>query len=126
MKLLLDTHAFLWWLQDSPRLSTAARQSVADPRSAVHVSAASLWEASIKVALGKLHLTRADLPAEVEANGFLELPVRARHAWRAGQLPRHHEDPFDRMLVAQAQIEQLTLVTHDPAFTAYRIPLLLT
>jgi PIN domain nuclease of toxin-antitoxin system len=126
VRLLLDTHAFLWWLQDSARLSAEARAAVADPRAEVHVSAASLWEVSIKMALGKLRVGESDLPAEIEANGFAELPMTARHAWRAGRLPRHHEDPFDRMLAAQAEIEALTLVTHDPVFTSYKIDLLRT
>ena len=124
MRLLLDSHAFLWWLQDSPRLGRDARRLVADPKSIVHVSAATVWELSIKATLGKLHVDRADLPAEIAANGFVELPITAAHAWHAGRLPPTHEDPFDRMLIAQAQLEELTVLTHDTAFREYDVPLL--
>lgn len=123
MRLLLDTHAFLWWLQDDPRLSPPARKAIADRATIVHVSAASVWEAAIKSSLGKLR-TDADLSEEIPANGFVELAVSAQHAWRAGRLPRHHEDPFDRILVAQAALEELTILTYDPAFRKYGVPLL--
>ncbi len=123
MRLLLDTHAFLWWLQGHARLSREARKSLADLRSLVHVSAASIWELAIKSALGKVRIDRADIVEEIAANGFIELPIRAHHAWRAGRLPRHHDDPFDRILIAQAQLEELTLVTHDRSFEAYEVPL---
>ena len=126
MKLLLDSHAFLWWLTEDPKLKAEARQAVADPASVVYVSAATVWELSIKAALGKLDLDGADLAEEIEANDFVELPVTARHSLAAAALPRHHEDPFDRMLIAQAQIEDLTIVTRDPAFRAYGIALLPT
>lgn len=121
MRLLLDTHAFLWWLQDNPRLGREARRAVADPRAIVHVSAASVWELAIKGALGKLRVERADIPDEIAANGFVELPIGSRHAWQAGRLPRHHDDPFDRILIAQAQLEELTIVTHDPVFGKYDV-----
>jgi PIN domain nuclease of toxin-antitoxin system len=124
VKLLLDSHAFLWWLAEDPKLKAEARQVMADPSSIVHVSAASIWELSIKAALGKLDLDGADLVEEIEANGFVELPILARHSLAAANLPRHHEDPFDRMLIAQAQIEGLTIVTRDSAFRAYGVGLL--
>ena len=124
MRLLLDTHALLWWLQDHPRLGREARRLIADPKSIIHVSAASVWELSIKLALGKLRVDRADLPGEIEANGFIELPITPRHAWQAGALPRHHDDPFDRMLVAQSRLEELTLLTHDSVFEKYQLPVL--
>jgi PIN domain nuclease of toxin-antitoxin system len=124
MKLLLDSHAFLWWLADDPKLSTGARQAVADPASTIHVSAATVWELSIKASLGKLDLDGADLLREIEENDFIELPMTARHALAAATLPRHHEDPFDRMLIAQGQIEGLTIVTRDSAFRAYGVALL--
>ncbi len=94
-----------------------------DKAAAVHVSAASVWEAAIKSRLGKLRIS-ADLVAAIPAAGFSELPITARHAWQAGTLPRHHDDPFDRILVAQATLEELTIVTHDPAFRRYGVPLL--
>jgi PIN domain nuclease of toxin-antitoxin system len=126
VKLLLDSHTFLWWLAEDPKLSAAARQAVADPASIVYVSAATIWELSIKAALGKLELDSADLVAEVEGNDFVELPMTARHSLTAAYLPRHHEDPFDRMLIAQAQIEGLTMVTRDPVFRAYGVSILPT
>ena len=124
MKLLLDGHAFLWWLADAPELSATARATVADPDNMVLVSAATIWEIEIKRALGRLEAGSADLVAEIEANGFGELPVRASHAVAASRLPRHHEDPFDRMLLAQSQVEGLVCVTRDPAFEPYGVPCL--
>ena len=124
MRLLLDTQAFLWWLQDHPRLGREARRLISDRRSIVHVSAASIWELSIKKALGKLRVDRSDLPDEIGASGFVELPITSQHAWRADSLPRHPDDPFDRMLIAQAQLEELTLVSHDLALEKYGVPVL--
>ncbi|HEY2293136.1 MAG TPA: type II toxin-antitoxin system VapC family toxin [Thermoanaerobaculia bacterium] len=124
MKLLLDSHTFLWWLAEDPELRAEARQAVADPSSIVHVSAATVWELSIKAALGKLDLDGADLVEEIEENGFVELPMTARHSLAAATLPRHHDDPFDRMLIAQARIEGLTIITRDPAFRDYEVGLL--
>lgn len=126
MSFLLDSHTYLWWLTEDPKLSAEARQAIADPESMVHVSAATIWELSIKAALGKLDLGGADLVEEIEENDFLELPMTARHAFAAATLPRHHEDPFDRMLIAQAQMERLTIVTRDPLFSAYGIAVLST
>ena len=119
MKLLLDSHAYLWWLADGPELSPAARTGIADPANLVLVSAATIWEIEIKRALGRLEAGSADLVAEIEANHFLELPVTARHAAAAARLPRHHEDPFDRLLIAQSQVEGLVCVTRDRVFERY-------
>lgn len=124
MNLLLDTHAFLWWLADDPTLSGEARDAIGERSAIVHVSAASLWEISIKQALGKLEVESPDLAAEIMANGFIELPITGRHALKAGSLPPHHSDPFDRMLVAQASLDELTLVTRDPAIGAYGVTVL--
>lgn len=124
MNLLLDSHAFLWWLQDDPQLGAAAAEAIGDSATVVYVSAATVWELAIKSALGKLNLGGADLVEEIEANGFSALPIAAAHAARAGALPRHHDDPFDRMLVAQAQTERLICVTRDPAFGPYGVALL--
>jgi PIN domain nuclease of toxin-antitoxin system len=121
MRLLLDTHALLWWLADDPELSEEARRLVADPDNLVAVSAASAWEMSIKTALGKLEAPD-DLAAELEANRFLPLPIAIDHALHAGRLPRHHRDPFDRMLVAQAELESLAIVTRDVSFEPYAVP----
>lgn len=121
MRLLLDSHVFLWWLADDGRLSAAARAAIVDSRSIVHISAATIWELAIKAALGRLDTGGADLAEEIAANGFFELPISSRHAAAAGALPRHHDDPFDRMLIAQARTEELVLVTRDRAFRAYEV-----
>lgn len=121
MRLLLDTHAFLWWLADHRSLSAAARAAIADPSALVFVSAASVWEISIKASLGRLDLGGADPSEAIPACGFLDLPVTSAHAWTAGRLPAHHDDPFDRMLVAQALAEGLTCVTRDPEIASYGV-----
>jgi len=123
VRLLLDTHVLLWWLIDDDRLAAAAKAAIAEQTNIVHYSPATIWEVSIKVTLGRLDLSGADILAETRESGFVELPVTGEHAWRAGSLPTHHRDPFDRMLVAQAEIEQLILVTADKALDAYGIPI---
>lgn len=123
MNLLLDTHALLWWLADDPTLSTEARAAIADPETQVFVSAATAWEMSIKATLGKLDVPD-NLEEVLQENHFQELPIRIRDARAAGQLPQHHRDPFDRMLVAQAVLENLTVVTRDRAFEAYGVAIL--
>jgi PIN domain nuclease of toxin-antitoxin system len=122
VRLLLDTHALLWWLADEG-LTTQARDAIADPANVVVVSAASAWEISIKKALGKL-AAPDDLEQQVHAGGFLSLPISIAHGVAAGQLERHHEDPFDRMLIAQASAEGLTIVTRDKRFSEYGVTLL--
>jgi PIN domain nuclease of toxin-antitoxin system len=119
-RLLLDTHALLWWLIDDSSLGINARRQIADPGNVVYVSAASIWEISIKRALGKLTLPE-DIFEVIEAEDFLPLPMVAFHGQQAGQLPPHHQDPFDRMLIAQAQAEGLTLISADAAFPQYGI-----
>jgi PIN domain nuclease of toxin-antitoxin system len=121
VRLLLDTHALLWWLGDDPVLSQAARAAIGRPEADVTVSAASAWEVSIKRALGKL-IAPSDLEEQLARHRFSSLPVTVTHALLAGSLPRHHDDPFDRMLVAQARIEGLTLVTRDPRIGSYGVP----
>jgi len=123
VRVLLDTHVWLWWLNDEP-LADAADVALRDGQTEVRVSAASVWELSIKRALGKLRGAH-DIGSELDGDGFGSLPISVAHATVAGALPRHHGDPFDRMLVAQAQLEDLTLVTRDPALQAYDIPILL-
>jgi PIN domain nuclease of toxin-antitoxin system len=125
-RLLLDSHAFLWWLANSRKLKRDARNAIADASAMVHVSAVTIWEIAIKARLGKVDPGTKDLDGEIEANHFLELRISARHALAAGNLPLHHSDPFDRMLIAQAKLEELTLVTHDERFAAYKIPILWT
>lgn len=122
MRLLLDTHALLWWLADEG-LNDQARKAIADPANLVVVSAASAWEISIKKALGKL-AAPDDLEQQVQTGGFVPLAISIGHGIAAGRLPHHHEDPFDRVLIAQACAEGLTIVTRDKRFDAYGVPLL--
>ena len=122
MNLLLDTHVLLWWLVDAP-LPPDVRSRMADPDVLVAVSAATLWEIAIKRALGKLRL-EGSIAGHVDSAGFESLPISPEHAERAGDLPAHHRDPFDRMLVAQAQTEGLTLVARDPIFAMYDVDVL--
>jgi len=123
-RLLLDTHVFLWWRANDPSLKAAARTAIAEA-DAVFVSAATAWEAGIKAARGRL-----EIPDSVEAgvldSGFERLPIRFAHAEAAAALPLHHADPFDRMLVAQAQVEALTFVTHDRRLATYEVAILWT
>ena len=123
MRLLLDTHAFLCWMAGADALSTEARAAIESPRSAVYLSTASAWEMSIKRSRGRLE-SPTDVVEAVESNGFRELPVSILHAQTVNDLPPHHADPFDRVLIAQAQVEGLTIVTRDAAFEAYGVPLL--
>jgi PIN domain nuclease of toxin-antitoxin system len=117
LNLLLDTHILLWALANDVQLSKRARSAILDANK-VYVSAASAWEIGIKAASGKLRAPD-DLAEQMASAGFLELPVSIAHASAAGKLPRHHADPFDRLLIAQAQIESLTLLTNDRALKAY-------
>jgi PIN domain nuclease of toxin-antitoxin system len=122
VRLLLDTHVLLWRLDDRlARLPEALQDALDDRGNEVFVSAASLWEISIKAALGKLDVADG-MPQVIARAGFEELPVRAAHAWAVRALPPVHNDPFDRMLVAQAGVEQLTLVTHDRNISRYSTP----
>ena len=116
MNLLLDTCTLLWWV-GGDTIAAEAAEAIADPDNNVWVSVASIWEISIKRSIGKLTV-RGDLDAAVDED-FEHLPINAAHARLAGRLPRHHRDPFDRMLVAQAQAQGLTLVTRDPAIRRY-------
>jgi PIN domain nuclease of toxin-antitoxin system len=118
VRLLLDTHVYLWYLADSRQLSRQARAEI-DSAEEVFVSAASIWEAAVKTALGKLHVAVEGLVAGIGGSGFVELPVSARHAARVATLPQHHRDPFDRLLVAQAIHEPLHLLTADTALKRY-------
>jgi PIN domain nuclease of toxin-antitoxin system len=127
MRLLLDTHALLWFCEGSPMLSAVARAAIEDDSNERYVSHATAWEAAIKVGLGKLNLQtdyRTIFPGILEANGFMFLPPAVTHYEALIALPRHHGDPFDRLMIAQAQLEGLTVVTCDGNFTAYGVPLL--
>jgi PIN domain nuclease of toxin-antitoxin system len=121
--LLADTHALLWWRSDDQRLGVRAREAMADPDVGLFFSAASIWEIAIKRAKGKLRVPE-NLLDTMERRGFVELPVFSRDAILAGSLPPHHGDPFDRMIVAQAQSEGLTVVTRDARIAAYGVPVL--
>jgi PIN domain nuclease of toxin-antitoxin system len=124
VRLLLDTHALLWWLDGDRRLSLKARRAMASESNAILVSAASAWEITTKARLGKLPgavEVASDVAACVAGQGFLPLDITLLHAQRAGNLPGTHRDPFDRMLVAQSQIEDVALVTDDEAFDAFDV-----
>jgi PIN domain nuclease of toxin-antitoxin system len=122
VSLLLDTHVVLWWLADGPELSDEIKDRL-DHEPDVHVSAVTIWEIAIKQGLGKI-TAPPDLPERVRDNGFRELPVGFAHATAAGRLPPIHKDPFDRMLVAQARCEGLTLVTRNPHCREYDVAVL--
>jgi PIN domain nuclease of toxin-antitoxin system len=124
MNLLLDTHVLLWALDDDPSLSPAARTAITDGRNVVFVSAATAWEIVIKKALGKLRAPAGDYLEELRRHRFTPLDITTEHALAVENLPPHHADPFDRMLVAQAQVEKLTLVTRDERLLAYAVPTL--
>ena len=124
MKLLLDTHAFLWWITDDAQLSPKARELISDSNNTMYWSAASSWEVSIKYALGRLPLPETPeefLPAELGKNRIESLSVIDAHAFQAGRLPRRHGDPFDRMLVAQAQVESLAILSNDRKLIHYDV-----
>ncbi len=118
MHLLLDTHVFLWFLKNDRDLSVKARKLIIDAEE-VYVSSASIWEAAIKINLGKLNADINALATSIEAQGFLELPITARHAAFISTLVDHHRDPFDRMLIAQAMTEPLRLLTADQQLARY-------
>jgi PIN domain nuclease of toxin-antitoxin system len=122
LRLLLDTHTLIWWAHEVP-LAADAASAIRSPENTVVVSAASIWEAEIKVRTGKLVL-EGDLAAESAEHGFERLAITFAHATTAGRLPPHHGDPFDRMLVAQAQLEGLTIVSRDPVFDRYSVAVL--
>ena len=124
MRVLLDTHTLLWWLDGDRRLSRRARNAIGAEGNTVLVSAASAWEISTKVRLGKLPgaiEVAAELPAILRRQNFDSLPIAIVHALRAGNLPGPHRDPFDRMLIAQAQDEDLALVSNERVFDAYGV-----
>jgi PIN domain nuclease of toxin-antitoxin system len=122
VRLLLDTHVLLWWLQGAP-ISEEAAEKIGDTANDVIVSAATVWELSIKRQLGKVDMP-PNLVDQCRSEGFALLAMDARHADRAGSLPLHHADPFDRMLVAQAELDTLVLVTRDRTLSSYGVQLL--
>jgi PIN domain nuclease of toxin-antitoxin system len=124
MRYLLDTHILLWWVEDNPGLREAVRTTIGNPDHEIVVSAASLWEAAIKRALGKLRFETPRLLAALIRDAIRVLPITAEHALAAGDLPRHHDDPFDRMLVAQALTEGFVLISRDARLRAYPVALM--
>jgi PIN domain nuclease of toxin-antitoxin system len=118
--LLLDTHALLWWLEDPSRLSKTTAEQIRDPDTQVFVSAASVWEISIKASIGRLR-TPANLTQTLESDHLQTLDITVPHALAVADLPRHHNDPFDRMLIAQARLEGLVLVTNDQRIAQYDV-----
>ena len=124
MRLLLDTHALLWWLSDDAQLPASARKLIANEKNTILVSAASAWEVAIKVRLGKLP-SAADLASSFAAylanESFESLPISVDHAIRAGLLPGTHKDPFDRMLIAQAQAEDIPILSNEVVFDGFGV-----
>jgi len=124
MNLLLDTHSFLWFIEGSPHLSQTARTLIEDPTHQPFLSIATLWEMAIKISLGKLEIKQPFEPfisEQLHLNGIELLDIRLPHLASVVTLPFHHRDPFDRLLIAQAQVEQMSLVSSDSAFDVYSI-----
>ena len=124
MRVLLDTHALLWWLSDDAALTRSARRTIADTKNTLIVSAASAWEIATKVRLGRLPSANdlaADFSGHLDRDGFELLAISAEHGIRAGLLPGPHKDPFDRMLIAQAQAENMPIITNEPLFESYGV-----
>ncbi|GMV61057.1 MAG: hypothetical protein AMXMBFR74_02260 [Parvibaculum sp.] len=124
MRLLLDTHTFIWWMTNDRALPASAREIIGREDNDVFLSAATAWEMAIKHKIGKLPVVAgfiADVPGAMEAEGFVELPVSVVHGQMAGALDGHHKDPFDRMLIAQALCEELTLVSNETRFDTYGV-----
>ena len=127
MRYLLDTHVWLWMLTAPERLSSGARQVIADPHTDLVLSAASSWEIAIKYAIGRLHLPEIPetyVPSRMRMSGVEGLPVEHSHALRVAALQPHHRDPFDRLLVAQAQLEHLSIISTDQVFNLYEVEVL--
>ena len=122
MKYLLDTHAFLWWITDDERLTSRARERIKNRRNQLYLSAASAWEMAIKARLGRLQVAddlEKFIPKQMALNAIHALPVQVGHALRVFALPPLHNDPFDRLLVAQSQMEDLPIITGDPQIAKY-------
>jgi PIN domain nuclease of toxin-antitoxin system len=124
-RLLVDSHVLLWHVLDDARLGPAPTAAIEAEGAEIFVSTASLWEIAIKTSIGKLEAPE-NLPERITEMGFEMLPVSVGHAWHVRALPLHHRDPFDRLLIAQAQLERLPIVTADPAFEAYDVAVVWT
>ncbi|AFZ37509.1 PilT protein domain protein [Stanieria cyanosphaera PCC 7437] len=123
MKLLLDTHTLIWWLTNHPTLSQAAKKAISNQDNLVFISAASAWEIAIKKSLGKL-TAPDDLEVQIESNNFQPLPITITHGLAIEELPNHHNDPFDRIIIVQAICESMTVVTRDKKFNLYNISII--
>jgi len=123
VKCLLDSHVLLWWLQNDPALSSKALRAISSADNEIFISAATAWELAIKNHSGKLEIPKLldGLESKLTEEGFLTLTISMRHALHAGALPSHHRDPFDRMLIAQAQVEDLSLISNDSMFDHYGV-----
>ena len=124
MRVLLDTHAFLWWITDDPKLSLRAGEIIKNMDNEVFVSAASGWELVIKTQLGRLKISENPIDfirEQIQLNAFQSLAIRMNHALQIFSLPGHHKDPFDRLLVAQAQVEEMSILTADPQIARYDV-----
>ena len=124
MKYLLDTHTFLWWITDNDSLSDSACEIIRDGRNSLFLSAASAWEIAIKAGLGRLNLQEEPekiIPEQMLINEIQGLPIQMSHALHVHALPIHHHDPFDRMLVAQCQLEEMPIITSDPRIAEYDV-----
>jgi PIN domain nuclease of toxin-antitoxin system len=127
MKVLLDTHAFLWWITDDPKLSLRVRGIISDGENEVFISAATGWEIAIKAQIGRLKLPdepRRFILEQLKINSMKSLPIEMRHALHISTLPIHHQDPFDRILIAQAQMEELPVLSADPQFGKYEVTII--
>ena len=124
MNLLIDTHILLWWLGDQPELSHKARELISDGHNLVFISAVVIWEIMIKRAVGKLKVP-SNFRSVLQQQAFEFLDITSEHSFAVGDLPDHHRDPFDRMLIAQARIEGLTMVTHDTRLHDYNVPIIM-
>jgi len=124
MKVLLDTHTFLWWVTDDPKLSSRVRKIISDGKNELFLSAVSGWEIAIKAQLGRIQIPdkpQTFISEQMVANAIQGLPIQISHAVHIYNLPTHHRDPFDRMLVAQAQLEKLPILTDDPQISQYPV-----
>jgi len=127
MKILLDTHTFLWWITDNPRLSGRAREIISEGSNELFLSAATGWEIAIKVQIGRLKLPEEPVPFildQMRINAIQSLPIQMNHALHVSTLPQHHRDPFDRLLIAQAQLEGLPILSSDHQLANYQVEMI--
>jgi len=124
MKLLLDTNALIWWFEDPALLTSESRKAIRNGENSVYVSAAAVWEISIKKSLGKLQAPD-DIDVQIMKENFIPLPIAITHALAVGNLPPYHQDPFDRIQIVQAKLEKLTIVTRDKNIKRYDVPVII-